>query len=424
MGSPKSLLAVAVSSLIALPAIAAEFDFGGQVNRAVMFVEDGYAPGYLGVRSSSEFYHVDNRNSPSRFHVGGTQRVMEGWTAGALVEMGVLSNPSNQVNPINKSIESEFDQRITDAFIDTPYGKVTIGRGEGAAYNAGRLDYSGTGVISFRNPSLIGGNLNHALKDSSFKRRFDADGNFTGTEPFNLQEGDNNRASIAGAIRDFNFENRHDRIRYDSPRIGATVLSISTGHSSGSDGHNSITQVGLRSGLRVPGGRMMIGLGYSRATRNTNELDEAFDPDSGVDRDIKTYGGSVSYFHSNTGLNVSVAAVNYAEELTTAERTGTFSATRSELGKFRYIKLGYRPSRQHAFDIHYGETSDRNKDDEKGSVIGAGYVWSPTTMFDLYAGAKIHSFQRGEWCTSTGRTCYNPRYEDVTIVTTGGRVKF
>ncbi|MBF5057804.1 porin [Alcanivorax sp. 521-1] len=424
MGSPKSLLAITASSLIATPALAAEFDVGGQVNRAVMFVEDGYAPDYLGVGPSSEFYHVDNRNSPTRVHMGGTQRLMEGWTAGALVEVGILSNGSNDVTPEEKSIDGEFDQRITDAFIDSPWGKITVGHGEGAAYNAGRLDYSGTGVISFRNPSLIGGSLNYALKDSSFKRKFDADGNFTGTEAFDLQEGDNNRSSISGSIRDFNFEGRHERIRYDSPRLGPVTLSISTGHDSGSDGDESITQAGLKSGLRVPGGRMLIGLGYSIATRNAEAPNAPFDPDRGVDPDITTYGGSVSYYHSDTGFNVTLAAVNYEAELTSEERTGTFSSTRSELSQFRYIKLGYRPSRHHAFDIHYGETRDRNKDDEKGSVVGAGYVWSPTDMFDLYAGAKIHSFERGEWCTSSGRTCYNPEYEDITIVTTGGRVKF
>jgi len=331
MGSPKSILAVAVSSLIAVPAVAAEFDVGGQVNRAVMFVEDGYAAGYLGVGSSTEFYHVDNRNSPTRFHVGGTQRLMEGWTAGALVEVGVFSNPSNDVDPANKSIDGEFDQRITDAFIDTPYGKITVGRGEGAAYNAGRVDYSGTGVVSFRNPSYLGGNLNYELKDSSYKRKFDANGNFTGTEAFDLQEGDNNRTTISGSIRDFNFENRHDRIRYDSPRIASMVLSISTGHGTGSEGHESISQVGLKSGLRVPGGRMLMGLGYSIATRNRGELDQRFDPDSGVNPDIKTYGGSMSYFHSATGFNVSLAAVNYKADLTTDEKTGTFSSTRSEL---------------------------------------------------------------------------------------------
>src|SRR5690606_31260467 len=122
-------------------------------------------------------------------------------------------------------------------------------------------------------------------------------------------------------------------------------LSISTGHGSGSDGHESISQVGLRSGLRVPGGRMLVGLGYSIATRNRSELDQRFDPDSGVNPDVKTYGGSVSYFHSATGLNVSLAAVNYNAALTTDHKTGTFSSTRSELSQFRYVKLGYCPGR-------------------------------------------------------------------------------
>lgn len=413
----KSMLAAGVVGLTALPASALEVEVGGQVNRAVMYAKDGYSANNLGVGSDSEFYHVDNRNSPTRFNIGGTQRLFDGWTAGALIEVGVFSNASNDVDPDAKNTGPEVDERITDAFVDTPYGKVTLGLGEGAAYNAGRRDYSGTGVISFRNPNLIGGSLRYELKSSSFKRTFDGSGNFTGNEPFDLANPAQNESSISGSIRDYNFEGRHNRIRYDSPRIGPATVSVSAGHD-GDDGHNSVLQVGVKSGLRVPGGRMLVGVGYSRATQN-NE-----DPGGSDGEDVNIYGGSVSYFHSNTGLNLSLAAVNRAQELTEEEATDTFDATNSELGQFRYVKLGYRPNRQHAFDIHYGETRDRNKEDEKGSVIGVGYVWSPTDMFDVYGGAKIHSFERAEWCTTSGRTCYNPEYEDITIVTTGLRVKF
>lgn len=420
----RSLLAVSVVSLTALPTHALEVELGGQINRAIMYAEDGYSQNNLGVGSDTEFYHVDNRNSPTRFNLGGTQRLFDGWTAGALIEIGIFSNASNDVDPANKTTDAEIDERITDAFVDSPYGKITVGRGEGAAYDTGRRDYSGTGVISFRNPSLIGGSLRHGLKASSFTRQFNASGDFTGIEPLDTQAPPQNEVSIAGSMRDFNFENRHDRIRYDSPRIGSTIISVSAGHGSGADGHDSILQLGVNSGLQVPGGRMLVGLGYSRATRNSDDPSASFDPDSGVDPDITNYGGSASYFHSDTGLNLTLAAVNYEAELTTEEKEGLFSSTRSELGQFRYAKLGYRPNRQHAFDIHYGETMDRNKDDEKATVVGVGYVWSPTEMFDVYAGAKIHGFERAEWCTTSGRTCYNPKYEDIKIVTTGLRVKF
>lgn len=419
----KSLLAVGIIGLTPLSASAVELEVGGQVNRAIMYAEDGYNANDLGVGSDTEFYHVDNRNSPTRFNLGGTQRLFEGWTAGALIEVGVYSNSSNDVDPDNKSTDSEVVQRITDAFIDSPYGKITIGRGEGAAYNAGRRDYSGTGVISFRNPSLIGGSLRFALESTSVKKKYDADGNFTGTEPFDLTNPAQSEVSISGSIRDYNFEGRHDRIRYDSPRLGPVTLSVSAGHD-GQDGHDSIIQFGLKSGLRVPGGRMLVGLGYSIATQTGEDPGEPYDPDPSVDPDVDTYGGSVSYFHSATGLNLTLAAVNRAEELTTADKESTFDWDDSELGKFRYVKLGYRPNRQHAFDVHWGQTKGRNKKQDVGTVIGAGYVWSPTQMFDLYAGAKVHQFERNDWCTSSGRTCYSADYKDITIVTTGARVKF
>ncbi len=413
----RTLLAASLCGLVSTPALAVELDVGGQVNRALMWAKGGYDANDLGVGSDTEIYHVDNRNSPTRFNLGGTQRLFEGWTAGALIEVGVFANASNDVDPDQKNTGPEIDERITDAFIDTPYGKVTLGLGEGAAYNVGRRDYSGTGVISFRNPNLLGGSLRYELKSSSFKRKFDGSGNPLPNEEFDLENPSQNEVSISGSIRDYNFEGRHNRIRYDSPRIGPVTISVSAGHD-GSDGNNSVLQTGVKSGLRVPGGRLLIGAGYSRATQNNQ------DPGGSDDSDVNIYGGSVSYFHSDTGLNLTLAAVNREEKLTPEQEEDTFDATDSEVGKFRYVKLGYRPNRQHAFDIHYGETSDRNKEDEKGSVVGIGYVWSPTQLFDYYAGAKIHSFERAEWCTTSGRTCYNPKYEDIEIVTTGVRVKF
>lgn len=74
-----------------------------------------------------------------------------------------------------------------------------------------------------------------------------------------------------GSIRDYNFEGRHDRIRYDTPRLGPVVLSVSAGHDSASGGHDSILQFGMKSGLRVPGGRMLVGLGYSIATQTSDD---------------------------------------------------------------------------------------------------------------------------------------------------------
>ncbi|WP_150910207.1 porin [Marinobacter halotolerans] len=435
----KSILAAGLFSIAASPTQALEVEVGGQVNRAIMFAKDGYNADQLGLGSDQEFYHVDNRNSPTRFNIGGTQRIIEGWTAGALIEVGVFANASNDVDPAQKNTGPEIDERITDVFVDSPYGKLTLGMGEGAAYDAGRRDYSGTGVISFRNPSLIGGELRFKLKPfpSSVRRR--PNRTPPETNPFDEADPFGNEVSISGSIRDYNFDGRHQRIRYDSPRIGPVTISASAGHD-GSDGQDSIVQFGIKSGLRVPGGRMLIGAGYSRATQNFGDpnanLCERYDPseDSFEDDctgnlrtdapDVSTYGGSVSYFHSDTGLNLTLAAVNRAEDLTEEEATDTFDATNSELGQFRYVKFGYRPNRTHAFDIHYGETRDRNKNDEKGSVVGVGYVYSPTDLFDAYAGAKVHSHERAEWCTTSGNTCYAPQFEDITIVTTGLRVKF
>ncbi|PRB80869.1 porin [Pseudomonas sp. MYb185] len=412
-----------IFSLPVLPALALEVEIGGQINRAAMYVEDGYSENFRGLGSNSELYHVDNRNSPSRINVRGTQRLLDGWTAGALLETGMYSNLSTDVSPQDKSTSGELEQRITDGFVDSPFGKITLGRGEGAAYATGRRDYSGTGVISFRHPGLIGGGLYFDETRKSVITNRNASGNVTSVGP-PAPDSNPNKVSIIGSIRDFNFEGRHDRIRYDSPRMGPVTLSVSTGHGTGEQSHNSILEVGARAGVRVLGGRALAGLGYSRAKRNSADPSVSFDPDdSSFDPNVRTYGGSVSWIAEN-GINVTFAALNRVEKQTEASKTGNLTHNRSELAKFRYVKLGYRPSRKHAFDVHWGVTKDRNKVGDVGTVIGAGYVWSPTHMFDAYAGAKVHSFKRKSWETFSGRTSYDLEYEDISVLTTGIRVKF
>jgi len=407
---------ISLSALSVTPAMALDIKVGGQINRAFMHVDDGYSENSRGLGSSSEYYHVDNRNSPTQIHLSVTQKLLEGWTAGAYIARGFYEDPSTEVSPDDKSIAGELDQRITEGFVDSPFGKLTVGRGEGAAYGAGRADYSGTGVISFRHPALIGGGMYFNETRKSLVTSTNRAGAITSIE---APEPDSNpnKVSIVGSIRDFNFEGRHDRIRYDSPRIGPVTLSASAGKGTDDASKDDIYEVGARSGLRTPGGRALIRVGYSLAKRDLEG------PNAPRDTDVSNYGGSISWLADN-GINVTFAAVNRVEKQSEASKTANLTHNRSELAKFRYVKLGYRPSRQHAFDVHWGVTKDRNKVGDVGTVIGAGYVWSPKQMLDIYAGAKIHSFERKNWATFSGRTSYDLEYDDITIVTTGVRFKF
>jgi len=402
------------------PSSSLDVRLSGQVNRAVMFADQGYDSDSRGDGSSQEFYHVDNRNSPTRFNIQGNYRLMQDWSAGAEFEVDFMSNSSLDVTPNQKSISAELRQRKMQVFIDGPYGKLSIGQGEGAAFGAGRADLSGTGVISFRHPGLIGGRLFFDDVKKSTQRN-------NNTQSVTPSTNNLNRTSIIGGIRDLNFEGRYDRLRIDSPRLGAAVLSASIGQKSrgtveddGSDFQQStVAEIGMRAATRVFGGRAIARAGYSRAN------DREKDPDnSRFDPIVTTIGGSVSFL-ANNGFNISFAALNRSEELLTADKAcNTTCQNRSELAKFRYIKLGYRPNNQHAFDIHFGETIGRNKNGDVGSVYGVGYVWSPIAAVDVYAGAKVHSFKRDPWSTGTGVTTYRPKYEDITIVTSGMRVKF
>lgn len=63
----------------------------GQLNRALLFVDDG---------NDNELYNVDNDNSSTRFGLNGTAKAFEGITLGTKVEMEYQANASNKVNQL------------------------------------------------------------------------------------------------------------------------------------------------------------------------------------------------------------------------------------------------------------------------------------------------------------------------------------
>ncbi|MBB5321696.1 porin [Marinobacter oulmenensis] len=326
-------LSVFVGSSFALPAFSqmkpsdVDVDVYGQVNLGYMYGDTG---------TGSESYVVDNDNSASRIGAKLSGQVDDlGMTVGAHVELEYQHNPSNVVTPDGRNVDGDFNERQLNLFAQGDFGKVSLGQGDGAANGNVEIDLSGTKVVSFTNPALIGGAL--AFDDSG------------------------SQVALKSAVSDQDFESRYDRLRYDTPSLGPLKLAVSQGVKDSND----VTEIGGR--VTVPfAGKLAAGFGYS--------VKDA----GGAAGDVSTMGGSVSWLHPS-GVNLT-GAYSHVEDDDNANPDSDFYLA----------KLGYKVGR-HAMDIHFSEVKDRVLEGDSAETLGVGYVYTPVKWLNLYAGYNNHS---------------------------------
>ncbi len=324
---------LALSGQVYSQAQGIEVRLSGQVNRAIMHVDDG---------EESEQFFVDNSISSTRFRLSATAPLTQGLRLGSVFETEFQSNPSSAVSMGTRDIAAAFVERHMDVFLEGGFGKVSLGQGDGAANGAMEVDLSGTSVAHWSGANNIGG---------GFGFRDDA-GGFTGQ-------------TIGGSITNQDFESRYDRLRYDTPKFGGFSVAASMGSNANRDTRElALWYTGDMGGL----GRLAAAAGIS----NQNAVPGG--------EDDETIGGSVSWLHGS-GLN-----------LTLAHSQREFRATDDE-GKFTYAKVGYKFGR-HAVALDWGRGEDQSIVGDEGTMVGVGYVWAPVAWADLYAAVKRHSLDR------------------------------
>lgn len=233
-----------------------EVRLSGQVNRALMHVDDG---------ADSEWFNVDNENSSTRFRFNAEGQAAPGWKGGILFEVDFQSNPSDLVTFANRSVDAELTERHMDVFVTSPYGTLRLGQGDGAANGASEVDLSGTTVAHYATSPDIGG---------AFQYR--TGGVLSGT-------------SIGASISSQDFESRYDRLLYQSPNFSGFMVEVSSGHK-----QNDIVELALRYSGKIGNlGTLAGALGYSSE-----------DVPGGTDE--KVVGGSVSWLHPS-GFNLTFA---------------------------------------------------------------------------------------------------------------------
>jgi len=176
-----------VAALAAAPAsnamAAAQVSLTGQVNVAAL----------AGSALDDDLTIVDNNTTGSRFRIRSENKFGKGFSAGLRYELQAQFAQSNDPTEIGTNSGGADgtvrEVRYADVYINTPYGKVAVGRGDGAA-NATSESY---GLLNF-----LGGAEAHLL--------------FGG----------------AGAdFSDIDGLSRQNRIRYDSPNFSGFKFAVS-----------------------------------------------------------------------------------------------------------------------------------------------------------------------------------------------------
>lgn len=366
----KLYLAIALvsSSLAAAPVSAktvelpdVDIDTYGWVNMAVMYGDTGHG---------SETYIVDSKYASSRFGAKISKEVEDlGVRIGTHVEFEYQHNDSKEVTPENRSIDGELEERHINVFVAGDFGQVSIGQGSGAADGNTEIDLSGTKVAAFSNLGLMGGSL-----------------------PFVAKDGTDNDVKLIHALHNQDFEQRYDRVRYDSPKFGPMALSVSQGYKSKKGGgSDDVTELAAKVTLPLAG-KLVAGVGYSRK-----------DVGGAVDK-VDVFGGSASWLHTS-GFNL----------------TGVYSnqdGSTKGASEFYMVKTGYKTGK-HSFAIHHAMGDDRAEyspavvTDSEAKAYGVSYVYAPAKWLDMYASFNNYELSAKE-----------RSYDNINIAMTGARVKF
>jgi uncharacterized coiled-coil protein SlyX len=326
----------------------------GWVNRAVNIVDDG---------KDTDAYFVDNDNAESRVRFDGTGKLSDDLTLGSTIELTIAPNKAGEVDQNNEETGDVFEQRITEATLDSKrFGKLSLGKGHTASYGSASQDLSRTDVISYAEISdTAGGMLFRQNSDDTLTN-----------------------VRIVDAFRAWNGLSRKNRVRYDSPKFYGAHIAASA-----------------ISDQRYDAALYWGGQGYGFKAAGA----AAFVYPNDDDADFQ-YDGSFSLLHDDTGLNLTLSA-----GLLERDNQGDAQNLYGKLGWLtRFFSFG-----ETAFGVDYTQSLNLPTGRDEGYSIGAAAVQQfeefGTEIYLLY---RLHSLDRD----------VAPSVHDISVGSIGARVRF
>ena len=264
----KILVAALAAGMVAAPSAQAAVQISGQVNVAALF---GSAADDLTV--------VDNNTTGSRFRFKASKKFGNGFAVGTRYELQAQfaqSNSSTQIgsnsggaDPVapldadglptdGAGLTPVREVRYADVWVKGPFGKIGIGRGDGAANGTAEA----VGLLNF-----LGGNESHLL--------------FNG---------------LGSDFNDIDGLSRQNRVRYDSPKFGGFRFAVSLDN-------EDEQELGLFYDQKASWGKLRVRAGFTSG-----------------EEDQSTTDFSVAYkFPFGLGLNYSTGEADNAAGVTTSE---------------------------------------------------------------------------------------------------------
>ena len=322
--------AVALISLLGMPSVqAVEVKLSGQVNRAIMWADNG---------KDTSVLHVDNDNSSTRFRFTGSEQMNDFVNVGVVWENEYQSNDSSKVDVgQDNDGTSEFNDRKLEAYFVMPFGKVSIGQGDGAANGTSEEDLSGTSVIIYSSVTDTAGSIN--FRDNN----------------------DNAIATVGSTRSNFDGLSRNDRLRYDTPSFGGATLSVSA---TNGDAYELAARYSADFDRF---GKITTAIGYVDTEKRT-------------DPEYTQIGGSVSWLHTS-GINLTLSS-------------GTRDIEKRSTDPVNYYgKLGYKFD-IHAFAVEYGVTEDLAQKRDTSKNYGLAYVITPWNGVEFYGMYRTYELDR------------------------------
>lgn len=330
----------------------------GQVNRALLWADDGI---------NSDLLHVDNDNSSTRFRFLGSASLSEDHTVGITWENEFESNTSSSAQiDQNSDGSSAFKERKLEAWHKGPWGKLSIGQGDGAANGTSESDLSGTSVVNYSGIADVAGGI-------AFKSSGGAD--IGSIDPLT---GAPTQVRVKDVFNNFDGLSRNDRLRYDTPAFGPFGLAA------------SITN----------GDAIELAARVAMEWDNGNDFEAAVGVIDGGDRvAFDQVGASASFKHSS-GLNITFAWGQRDIESDGEDPTN------------HYVKLGWRAG-AHNLSVDYGSTEDLKSEGDEATTYAASWVWKITKSAEVYAIYRVHELDRP-----------GVDVEDIQAIMAGTRIKF
>lgn len=360
------MVAAALVLTVTAPANAFEAKLSGQINRAVLWADDG---------TDDEYFFVDNDNSSTRIRLTASKEMDDIGTVGFKGEWQFESNSSAKAEIIGDfDSTNSFTERHMDIWFKTQVGKISLGQGDMASNGTSEVDLSGTDVVTYSGVVDMAANI-------SFR-----DPALPATDP------DTGLATVEDTRSNFDGFGRDDRIRYDTTFLGPLTLSASVRQGDEYD-------LAARYSAELGGfGKIAAAAAYALASSTESGEDVN---DTGINSDYDQISASASWLHSS-GFNVTV---NYAER--------DYDVSALEDPDTIFIKLGFKRG-PHAVSVHWTTTEDLDAKGDEADTIGAGYVNSYIKGVELYAGINNYELDRDGVSS----------IDDVLAGMVGARVKF